>query len=123
MKYVILLISATAYAQTGQICYAPDKASPAKVACRDISPALKASLAAYAASKNRPASPVAPALIRYIGVGDLIMSTLSGLFEAAVEANPPAAVQSAKADEATARALADKLKAAIVDRKQTQEPQ
>lgn len=120
MKLILLVLSLTlgAWAQTGQICYAPDKAVPGKATCRDIPTPLKASLGSFIAATTTTGPVVngVPTQIPvYQGIADLIFQNLSqGLFATIVAQNPPAALKTALTAVDTAKATANTAQTAVI---------
>lgn len=125
---VITVVSGlSAFAQNpGQLCYFPSKADEAKRVCRDISPALKKSLADVVAAEvitlEVKAVPVtAP---KFKGVAHLIFATLDdGLFLAAIERFPPAAVRNALDAEKAGSDVTKGAKATAIGKTEPVDPQ
>lgn len=118
-----LLFTTTLFAQTGALCWLPDKSVPAKAVCADVPPSVKASLTTFLATQMVP--PVPPATDptpRYAGIGDLFLSNASTVVEAILERHPPPAIAADKATAATALAAAETKKAALLDKTPKAEP-
>jgi len=131
MKTISLffVLACAAFSQTtGQLCWTPDKATPAKSVCRDLTPALKQSLTAFIATqmietgKDAGGKPIMAQ--KYSGIGDLLFTALAdGVFTPIIDQFPPANVATAKAtvDANTAALAASKAahigKTAIVEPK------
>jgi hypothetical protein len=131
MKTIILLAlsltSALMAQTTGQLCWTPDKTTPARTICRDLTPALKQSLNAFIASqmveigKDAGGKPIMGP--KYTGIADLLFSALAdGVFAPIIDQFPPANVIAAKtAADADAATLATR-KAAHVGKATVIEP-
>jgi hypothetical protein len=86
------------HAAPAQLCYLPDKDKPTAVVCYELTPELSAALATYTANQKTDTGEP-----RYTGIADLIIQNLAnGLFQAAITAHPPPAVQNAKTAEQAA---------------------
>jgi hypothetical protein len=123
-----LALSFGAFAQTtGQLCWTPDKTTPARTICRDLTPALKQSLNAFIATqmveigKDAGGKPIMGP--KYNGIGDLLFTALAdGVFAPIIDQFPPANVITAKAAaDADAATLATR-KAAHVGKATVIEP-
>jgi len=106
---ITLTLAACAYSQTGSICYTPNKATPAKVICRDVPPEVTAAARAFVAAEVVSITPAkagdpttAP---KFSGVADLLFGHDTGLFTALLDRFPPANVATAIAQRVTAEAL------------------
>ncbi len=109
LKLLPFLIACGLSAQvTSQICFVTDKTKPAQMACQDLKPALRGSLAAFIAST--PTS-------TYTGIADLILSNLrDGLFQSVLSQFPPPAVATALANRDADQATLDAAKATIISK-------
>jgi hypothetical protein len=128
MKTLITLslftVACFAQGTTGQLCWTPDKATPAKTICKDYPPAAKKVIRDFIDSQTTPA--VAPETVptpKYKGIADLIFSHMAALVDESAKRFPTAQIAS---DEATAKTALDSAEAkrrALIDRTPATEPQ
>lgn len=117
MKILSTFLVGCTLAMAQQVCYTPNNAKPASVACMTVTPAMLVSLNAFIATQLGPSldggkTPGAPL---YKGVADLLFQNLTkGLFAALVAMNPPAPVATAQAALASAQTALDTAKAAAI---------
>ena len=110
---LLLLLPVAAMAQTGSLCYFPDKTKQAQRVCIDVTPETIASAKAFIAAENAvsiSAGQPAP----WSGVGALIAKHNYGLFASLIDAQPTVAILAAKARRDAERATIESLKAAAV---------
>lgn len=116
--------------QTGQICWVPDKATPGKSACQDVTATQKAVLAAFIATQtvqtgtNADGSAILSP--KYLGLADLIITSIKdGLFRPLMD-NPtfqPAAIKTLQTAAVTAQSNLDAAKIAAIAKAPIADPQ
>jgi hypothetical protein len=126
LMFFVLSFSAAAQT-TGQVCWTPDKTTPAKTVCRDLTPALKQSLNAFIASQmvevGKDANGKSVMGPKYQGIGDLLFTALAdGLFTPIIDQFPPANVVAAKAQADADTATLAARKAAHIGKVTVIEP-
>lgn len=125
MKHLLLSIAlgASLWAQTGAVCWMPDKTVPAKSVCIDVPPSVKKSVKDFAdAQFNPPVPPATDPVPKYAGVGDVLLADVAALIDRILEQYPTTPIATDKAAAAASLAAADAKKAALLDRTPKAEP-